>query len=132
LDRIDHAIAQLPPDTPLADASWGARNRAVIGHPFARLVPSWLPWVRGWLGAPHDALPGDFNMPRVQTPSFGASERMIVSPGREQDGIFEMPGGQSGNPLSPYFMAGHEAWVRGDATSFMPGETVHRLDLVRR
>ncbi|AMH42907.1 MAG: penicillin acylase family protein [Pseudomonadota bacterium] len=132
LDRIDHAIAQLPPDTTLADASWGARNRAVIEHPFARLVPSWLPWVRGWLGAPHDALPGDFNMPRVQTPSFGASERMIVSPGREQDGIFEMPGGQSGNPLSPYFMAGHEAWVRGDATSFMPGETVHRLELVRR
>ena len=68
-------------------------------------------------------------MPRVQSPSFGASERMVVSPGREQDGIFEMPGGQSGNPLSPYFLAGHEAWVRGAATPFLPGAALHRLEL---
>jgi penicillin amidase len=93
-------------------------------------VPAWLPWVRAWLGAPHDPLPGDFNMPRVQAPSFGASERLVVSPGREQDGFFEMPGGQSGHPLSPYFLAGHEAWVRGDATPFLPGTTVHQLELV--
>jgi len=131
LDRIDHAIDQLPRGTKLGDARWGDRNRAAIEHPFARTLPSWLPWVRGWLGAPRDPLPGDFNMPRVQTPTFGASERMVVSPGREQDGIFEMPGGQSGNPLSPYFLAGHEAWVQGDTTPFLPGKTVHRLELVR-
>ncbi|MEX3932459.1 penicillin acylase family protein [Paraburkholderia phymatum] len=131
LDRIDHAIAQLPADVAIDDARWGERNRAAIEHPFARMVPAWLPWVRGWLGAPHDPLPGDINMPRVQAPSFGASERMIVSPGREQTGIFEMPGGQSGNPLSPYFLAGHEAWVRGAKASFLPGTPVHRLTLSR-
>jgi penicillin amidase len=130
LDRIDHAIKQLPPGVKLEDARWGDRNRAAIEHPFARIVPTWLPWVRAWLGAPHDPLPGDFNMPRVQAPSFGASERIVVSPGREQDGIFEMPGGQSGHPLSPYFVAGHEAWVHGDATPFLPGTTVHQLELV--
>jgi penicillin amidase len=86
--------------------------------------------VRDWLAAPRDPLPGDFNMPRVQGRAFGASERMVVSPGREQDGIFEMPGGQSGHPLSPYFLAGHEAWVRGDATPFLPGAAVHRVELV--
>ena len=130
LDRIDHAITQLPPGVKLEDARWGDRNRAAIEHPFARIVPAWLPWLRAWLGAPHDPLPGDFNMPRVQAPSFGASERIVVSPGREQDGFFEMPGGQSGHPLSPYFLAGHEAWVHGDATPFLPGTTVHRLELV--
>ena len=130
LNRVDHAIDQLPPDVNVSDARWGDRNRAAIEHPFARIVPSWLPWIRGWLGAPHDPLPGDFNMPRVQAPSFGASERMIVSPGREQEGIFETPGGESGNPLSPYFLAGHEAWVHGDTTPFLPGATVHRLELV--
>lgn len=129
LDRIDHAISELPKGTTVDNARWGERNRASIEHPFARLVPAWLPWVRGALGAPHDPLPGDINMPRVQAPSFGASERMIVSPGHEQDGIFEMPGGQSGHPLSPYFLAGHEAWVRGDAVPFLPGEAVHRLVL---
>ncbi|MBN3764195.1 penicillin acylase family protein [Burkholderia sp. Ac-20365] len=131
LDRIDRTIAQLPAGMPVEDARWGERNRAAIEHPFARIVPAWLPWVHGWLSAPHDALPGDMNMPRVQTPNFGASERMVVSPGREQSGIFEMPGGQSGHPMSPYFLAGHEAWVRGEKTSFLPGVPVHRLVLSR-
>lgn len=130
LDRVDHAIGQLPPGVTLDNARWGDRNRAAIEHPFARIVPAWVPWVRGWLGAPRDPLPGDINMPRVQAPSFGASERMIVSPGREQDGIFEMPGGQSGHPLSPYFLAGHEAWVHGEVTPFLPGAAVHTLELV--
>jgi penicillin amidase len=130
LDRIDHAITQLPPGVKLEDARWGDRNRAAIDHPFARIVPAWLPWLRASLGAPHDPLPGDINMPRVQAPSFGASERIVVSPGREQDGFFEMPGGQSGHPLSPYFLAGHEAWVHGDATPFLPGAAMHRLELV--
>jgi penicillin G amidase len=130
LDRIDHAIASLPAGVSLADANWGMRNRAAIGHPLARIVPAWLPWLRGWLDAPRDPLPGDINMPRVQAPSFGASERMVVSPGHEQDGIFEMPGGQSGNPLSPYFLAGHEAWVHAAASPFLPGAAVHRLVLM--
>ena len=42
-----------------------------------------------------------------------------------------MPGGQSGHPLSPYFLAGHEAWVRGEKASFLPGAPVHRLTLGR-
>lgn len=129
LDRIDHAIAELPKGTKLEDARWGERNRSAIAHPFARIVPAWLPWVRGWLSTPRDPLPGDFNMPRVQSPVFGASERFAVSPGREQDGIYEMPGGQSGNPVSPYFLAGHETWVRGDAAPFLPGAAVHTLKL---
>jgi penicillin G amidase len=130
LERIDHAIAQLPPGVTLADARWGDRNRAAIEHPFARIVPAWLPWLHAWLSAPPDPLAGDFNMPRVQAASFGASERMVVSPGREQDGLFDMPGGQSGHPLSPYFLAGHETWVHGAAAPFLPGATEHRLELV--
>lgn len=129
LNRIDHAIAGLPNGTALEHARWGDRNRAAIAHPFARLLPAWLPWVRGWLSAPRDSLPGDINMPRVQTPAFGASERFSVSPGREQDGFFQMPGGQSGNPVSPYFIAGHETWVHGDTAPFLPGAAVHTLTL---
>ena len=68
-------------------------------------------------------------MPRVQSPWYGASERMVVSPGREEEGLFHMPGGQSGHPLSPYYLAGYEAWETGEPTSFLPGPTVHRLTL---
>jgi penicillin amidase len=65
----------------------------------------------------------------VQTPTHGASERFVVSPGREDEGIFHMPGGQSGHPRSPFYRAGHEAWVKGEATPFLPGPAQHTLTL---
>ncbi len=114
---------------PLARATWGERNTARIQHPFSRTLPAWL---TGWLNMPADQLPGDSDMPRVLGPSFGASERFVVSPGREAEGVFEMPGGQSGHPLSPFFRAGHAAWVRGEPMPFLPGATIHTLVLSPR
>ena len=85
-----------------------------------------------WLCMAPDPLPGDSNMPRVAAPDFGASERMVVSPGHEVDGFIHMPGGQSGNPLSPYWGAGHEDWVHGRATPFLPGKSrTHACDWCR-
>jgi len=107
-------------------ATWGERNAARIEHPLAQTLPR---WAASWLSMPADPLPGDTNMPRVQDVSFGASERFAVSPGRESEGVFHMPGGQSSNPLSPYFRAGHEAWVRGLPTPFLPGPAEHALTL---
>ena len=78
---------------------------------------------------PRDSLPGDSDMPRVQSPSHGASERLVVSPGRESEGIFHMPCGQSAHPLSPFFRAGHDAWVHGEPTPFLPGATKYTLVL---
>jgi penicillin amidase len=114
---------------PLERATWGARNIARIRHPFSRTLPSWL---TGWLNLPADQLPGDTDMPRVAGPATGASERFVVSPGREAEGIFHMPGGQSGHPLSPFYRAGHTAWVRGEPTPFLPGPTAHTLELTPR
>lgn len=79
---------------------------------------------------PADQLAGDSNMPRVQGTGFGASERLVVSPGREQDGLFHMPTGQSGHPLSPFYREGHAAWVDGEPAPYLPGDTAHRLELV--
>ncbi len=56
--------------------------------------------------------------------------RMTVSPGREQDGLFHMPGGQSGHPLSAYYRAGHDDWAEGKPTPFLHGPAVHRLSLL--
>lgn len=109
----------------LPRASWGRRNAARIRHPFSHSFP----WLSAWLDLPADPLPGDNDMPRVQSPSNGASERFVVSPGHEGEGIFHMPGGQSAHPLSPYFRAGHAAWVRGEPTPFLPGKPEHTLML---
>ena len=127
LNRVDAVIARDTADGALLDeARWGDRNRASIAHPFARMLPGLL---AAHLSAPPDRLPGDVNMPRVQARSFGASERMVVSPGHESQGILEVPGGASGHPLSPFFLAGHEDWVHGNPSSFLPGPQAHRLVL---
>ena len=111
---------------PLARLTWGARNTARIQHPFSRLLPNFLARL---LDLPAEPLPGDRDMPRVQSPTFGASERLVVSPGHEAEGIFHMPGGQSGHPLSPFYRAGHAAWAHGEATPLLPGPAEHTLTL---
>ena len=127
IDAAHAADFDLEKHGPLAQRRWGERNTAAICHPLAGALPSFL---KHFLCMPADGLPGDSNMPRVAAPDFGASERMVVSPGHEADGIIEMPAGQSGNPLSPFWGAGHEAWVRGEATPFLPGPATHTLKLV--
>jgi penicillin amidase len=127
---LEDAAAQVRDDLsghgPLEQRTWGERNTAKICHPLAGALPAML---KPALCMPADPLPGGGDMPRVQAPSFGASERMVVSPGHEADGIIHMPGGQSGHPLSPFWGAGHDAWVRGDATPFLPQAPGHRLSL---
>jgi len=105
--------------------TWGDANVASIRHPLSIAIPL----LSGWLDMPAQPLPGDMHMPRVQAPSMGASQRFAVAPGREQSGYFHMPGGQSGHPLSPYYDAGHRAWVEGEARPFLPGAERHRLVL---
>src|SRR6185312_14344526 len=110
----------------LAARSWGEHNRSDIHHALSPALPAWL---ARFIDMPDQPLPGDNNMPRVAMPGFGASERFDVSPGHEAQGILEMPGGQSDNPLSPFFGAGHEDWVEGRPTPLLPGKTVHTLTL---
>jgi penicillin amidase len=121
-ERSGGALASQPGG--LAARTWGERNTMRIAHPLSRALPA---FVARWLDMPHEALPGDINMPRVQGPAFGASERFAVSPGDEARGYFMMSGGQSGHPLSPYYGAGHQDWAEGKPTPFLPGPMQHTV-----
>ena len=125
-DAATEVRDELSTDGTLAGSTWGERNTAHICHPLAGAIP--LLGER-LLCMPPDPLDGDTNMPRVAAPGFGASERMVVAPGHEADGIIHMPGGQSGHPLSPFWGAGHDDWVHGRPTPFLPGEAEHTLVL---
>jgi penicillin amidase len=125
LSAVDLTLARIAKEGALADHPWGERNTGAFHHPLSLAVPA----LGRFLDLPPDPLPGDSNMPRVQSPSNGASERMVVSPGREAQGLFHMPGGQSGHPLSPHYRDGHAAWVKGEPTPFLPGPPVHVLTL---
>ena len=127
LAALDAALEELTTNArPLAARTWGERNTTLIRHPLSRAVPQ----LGGFLDMPREPLPGDNHMPRFQSPSAGASERFAVSPGREDQGYFHMPCGQSGHPLSPHYADGHAAWAKGEKTPFLPGPAVHVLTLV--
>jgi penicillin amidase len=110
----------------LAEATWGQQNTSKIQHPLSKAVP----FIGRWLDMPPIQLPGDSYMPRVQGKTFGASQRMVVSPGHEESGIMHMPTSQSGHPWSPYYGLGHDDWVQGKPSAFLPGETKYTLTLL--
>ncbi|GGX44581.1 penicillin acylase family protein [Saccharospirillum salsuginis] len=111
----------------LSDRTWGEANRLDITHPLSGALPTVL---SNWLNMPAEPMDGDTYMPRVQSPDSGASERMVVAPGHEENGIFHMATGQSGHPLSSYYDRGHRDWVEGRPSRFLPGPTEWSLLLV--
>jgi penicillin amidase len=127
VDGVDRMIEQVQRDRSgsLRDRVWSEYNVTRYRHPLAAA----LPLFGRWLNMPAQALPGDLYTPNMHWGASGPSERMVVSPGHESDGIMEMPVGQSGHPLSPYYSNSHPAWVNGEATPFLPGPTEHTLTL---
>ena len=126
LASADAMLAALVTDCPrLIECTWGRANTTHIQHPLSKAVPRLGPL----LDMQSEPLPGDEDMPRVQGVAVGASERFAVSPGREAEGYFDMPGGQSGHPLSPFYRAGHAAWAHVEPAPFLPGPAAHVLTL---
>jgi penicillin amidase len=125
---IDETIAQAMSGRSgdLRDRAWSEYNIVEYRHPLS----GGIPLLGRWLDMPKAAMPGDLYTPRVHWGAIGASERMVVSPGREAEGIMHMPTGQSGHPLSPYYANSHGPWVKGEPTPFLPGPTQHTLTLM--
>jgi penicillin G amidase len=124
LAAADRVLEQAGANGKLAEYTWGRFNTTKIQHPLSLE----LPFLSSWLDMPKQPLAGDSdNMPRIQGPATGASQRMAVSPGHEDQGYMHMPCGQSGHPLSPHYRDSHRAWAEGQATPFLPGPAVHTL-----
>jgi penicillin amidase len=123
---LTSTLTDMTKNQTLAKATWGQQNTSTIQHPLSNAVP----FIGRWLDMPPIPLPGDSYMPRVQGKGFGASERMVVSPGHEESGILHMPTSQSGHPWSPYYGLGHDDWVKGNPSPFLPGETKYTLTLL--
>ena len=109
----------------LRDRVWSEYNVTAYRHPLS----AGLPFVGRLLDMPTVPLPGDLYTPRMHWGAVAASERMVVSPGRETEGIMHMPTGQSGHPMSPFYASSHASWLAGEATPFLPGPPVHTLTL---
>ncbi len=99
----------------LAELTWGKVNIADYIHPLSQGIPGVAPF----LNLSRDSLPGcDFCI-RVNNESFGATERLVISPGYWENGILHIPGGQSGHPLSEHYRDQHNYWVNGQPVHFV-------------
>ncbi len=126
LGSLDRALAELHKECDeLQRCTWGESNVLHMRHPLS----SALPLAGRWLDMPEQPLPGDQQMPRVQGEAFGASQRLVVSPGHEAQGSLQMPGGPVDHPLSPFYGAGHADWALGKPTPLLPGAAKHTLTL---
>ncbi|HEU4602847.1 MAG TPA: penicillin acylase family protein, partial [Steroidobacteraceae bacterium] len=129
LHSLDTTLGDLVEECGRLDkCTWGAANTLAIRHPLS----SALPFTSIWLDMPAEQVDGDSAMPRVQGPKFGASERMVISPGKESQGLFQMPSGPVDHPLSSFYGAGHDDWVNGRPGALLPQQAKYVLTLSPR
>lgn len=123
LGSVDAVISSAGGATALEGSTWGDYNRLNMRHPLSAV----LPVVGRYLDMPRTPMNGDGNVVNALLRGHGPSERMAVTPGRESEGILEMPGGQAGNPFSPHYSDSHPDWLNGAPTPFLPGPAVNTL-----
>jgi penicillin G amidase len=118
-------LGGVPDQLPLRAFVWGAVNKLSMRHPLS----SAMPIMARWFDAPSSELDGDLHMPLAQTSRHGPVFRFVISPGRLPDAIAQMAGGQAANPLAPYYLAGHEDWLKGRRAPLSSGPARYKLTL---
>ena len=126
VQAVDMVIARVKESGELQGRTWEEYNVTAFRHPLASSIPMF----GRRLNMPGGPLPGDLFTVRMRWGAETASERLVVSPGRESEGILEMPTGQSGHPLSPFYANSHDDWAKGAPTPLLAGGEKHRLTLV--
>lgn len=110
-------------ETALSSLTWGHVNELNVQHPFSRVMPILAPLLD------MKSVPGfgDSYLPAVQNGTHGASQRLTVQPGYEQNAILTIPGGQSGHPLSQFYRRGFDDYVDAENTPLLPGNAEYSI-----
>ena len=105
------------PEGPRNRWQWGRARAAMLKHPLGRppllgailnLGPFQCP---GDANTAHQA--GTFGEDPLAGPGVLPSMRMVLDVGNWDRSLFSLPGGQSGNPLSPHYQDLLPAWLEG-------------------
>lgn len=110
----------------LTELTWSKVNVSDYMHTLSR----GLPGMRFLLDMPRNPLPGCDFCVRVDAEAMGATERLVVSPAHWKDGILQIPGGQSGHPLSRNYRDQYAFWLHGQPIQFVSDVTASRLQLM--
>ncbi|WP_168220696.1 penicillin acylase family protein [Streptomyces sp. RFCAC02] len=107
LDVCGALLRHLAPGTGPEKLRWGTLNPTGIRHPMSHLAPE----LAALLDAPQDEMPGCPESVRAARPGFGPAVRLAASPGRPAQALVNLPGGQSGDPRSPFYRDQFAAWL---------------------
>ncbi len=99
---------------------WGNRNQSDYRHPISYAIPA----LNGLLSMPQIGLDGDHYCPKVLSHSLAAGVRVIMTPGKLEDSLFQMGCGQSGHFLSKNYRDLHSKWAGKDYLPLLPGEPI--------
>jgi penicillin G amidase len=129
LNAVEQSVRELEAEhgsLSLTEMTWGHLNRVRMAHPLAEALPG----LGAMLNMPDEPATGCGQCIRVMQDGLGASQRLVVSPSHPDEGIFHMPGGQSGNPFSPHYRDQQHYWGEGLPLPLLAGTPVHTLKLV--
>lgn len=118
LNEVTAELARQYPDIEPAKLPWGTVNQITLAHPFSKNLPMLAAFLN--IGEFESDGCAGFCV-KVLSNTHGASERLVLSPAHPEDGILEMPGGQSGHPLSSHYRDQQPFWQAGEAAGFLPG-----------
>ncbi len=124
LETAAKDLSQQYPKIQLVELAWGTVNQISLAHPLSKA----LPMLEHFLNINDFASDGCAGFcVKVVSNAHGASERLVLAPAHPEDGILEMPGGQSGQPFSRHYRDQQAAWQVGEVAAFFPGNVVNAL-----
>jgi penicillin amidase len=101
-----------------AQWAWGRVRPLTLCHPMGERFPLHRVFNLGplhWAGDANTVSQGAVNpMDPTGNPFFVASLRMVIDVGNWAESRFALPGGQSGNPLSPHYDDQLDLWMHGE------------------
>ena len=115
--RLAYSCAVRRLGEPSESWQWGRARPAMLKHPLGRVSLLAGIFNIGPFQCPGDgntvAQAGTFGDDPLAAPGVVPSLRMILDVGDWDRSLFSLPGGQSGNPLSPHYKDLFPLWLRG-------------------
>ncbi len=139
LDAVGAQLVDVAGSDPSGWA-WGEIRPLTLRHPLGMVAPLGAMFNRGpfpWGGSAHTINNGAVDMLRPRSNPYAiASMRLVTEVPDWESARFSLPGGQSGNPVSPHFDDLLEFWLRGEGVPIAWGSdavreaAVHRMRLL--
>ncbi len=106
---VDNGLNAINAPGDLSSWHFGEVHPVEVEHPLYGMIP----WLRGWTGIGAHPQSGDGTTVKQVSRIFGPSERLTVDFSSLDHSTLNLVIGESGDPLSPYYMDHWSYWYKG-------------------